>query len=166
MNTLFNVKRAASFAAVLLSAAMATAAPVKTGDAFPDLASFGLEGSLPEWKGHVVLVDFFASWCGPCKESFPALQELHKKYSGQGLVIVAVNVDKKSADMEAFLKKFDVSFAVVRDGASKLISEVKVPTMPSSFILNREGKVVSAHRGFKGDETRKKYVEEIEALLK
>lgn len=142
------------------------AAPLKPGDPFPDLAAFGLEGTVPNVKGQVVLVDFFASWCGPCKDSFPVLQELHQKYGAKGLVIVAVNVDKKRADMEGFVKKFQADFAIVRDGASKLVAEVKVPTMPSSFVVGRDGKVVSLHRGFKGEETRKKYVEEIEALLK
>jgi thiol-disulfide isomerase/thioredoxin len=164
------VKRAARRAAFILSlglgAAAALAAPVKEGDAFPDLAKFNLEGTVPDLHGKIVIVDFFASWCGPCKESFPVLEELHKKYGDKGLVIVAVNVDKKKADMEEFLKKHPVTFTVVRDGTSKLVGEVKPPTMPSSFVLDKDGKVRSFHRGFKGEETRKQYIEEIEALLK
>ena len=143
-----------------------SAAPLQPGDPFTDLASFCLEGTVPTLKGQVVLVDFFASWCGPCKDSFPVLQQLQQKYGAKGLVIVAVNVDKKRADMDGFVKKFQTDFAIVRDGANKLVAEVKVPTMPSSFVVGRDGKVVSVHRGFKGEETRKKYVEEIEALLK
>lgn len=144
----------------------ALAAPPKEGDAFPDLTKYGLEGALPDLHGKVVLVDFFASWCGPCKESFPAMQELHEKYGDKGLVIVAVNLDKKKEDMDGFLKKHPATFTIVRDAANKLVSELKIPTMPSSFLLDRNGKVHAFHRGFKGAETKKQYAEEIESLLK
>jgi thiol-disulfide isomerase/thioredoxin len=165
MSTSFNkIKLAAGLAFCLAWTALA--APPKEGDVFPDLHRFGLEGTLPELQGKIVLVDFFASWCDPCKESFPAMEELHQKYHDQGLVIVAVNVDKKKSDMDDFLKKHPASFAVVRDAANKLVGEVKIPTMPSSFLLDRNGKVHAFHRGFKGAETKKKYTEEIEALLK
>ena len=167
MNTSSNkTKFVAALAARLLTALATLAATPKPGDAFPDLSKFGLEGTLPEMKGKVVLVDFFASWCGPCKESFPAMQELHKKHAGKDFVIIAINVDKKKSDMEDFLKKHPADFAIVRDAASKLVNEVKIPTMPTSFVIDRTGKVHSMHRGFKGEESRKKYAEEIEALLK
>ena len=167
MNTSSNkIKLIAAVASLILAVSMAMAAPLKEGDAFPDLTAVGLEGSLPDTKGKVVLVDFFASWCGPCKESFPAMQDLHKKYAGKGLVILAINLDKKKADMDEFLKAHPADFAIVRDATNKLVAQIKIPTMPTSFLLNREGKVVSVHRGFKGEETRKKYTEEIEALLK
>ncbi len=161
------IKHCAAIVAALLPAALSlAAAPLKQGDTFPDLAKFNLEGTLPDTKGKVVLVDFFASWCGPCKESFPVMQELHKKFGDQGLTIVAVNLDKKKSDMDDFLKKHPANFAIVRDAANKLVGEVKIPTMPTSFLLDKTGKVQSVHRGFKGDETRKRYAEEIEALLK
>jgi thiol-disulfide isomerase/thioredoxin len=168
MNTSSNkIKLAGTLAALLLSLNLATAAgALKEGDTFPDLAKFGLEGTLPDLKGKVVLVDFFASWCGPCKESFPAMDELQKKYGEKGFVILAINLDKKKSDMEEFVKKHPASFPIVRDGANKLVSEVKIATMPSSFLLDKEGKVRSAHRGFKGEESVKKYSAEIEALLK
>ena len=140
---------------------------LKPGDAFPDLASFKLEGKLPEGlKSKVVVVDFWASWCGPCKESFPAMNELHKKYSERGLLIVAVNVDEVRRDMEEFLKANPAAFTVVRDPAQALVSKANVATMPSSFILDRQGKVCFMHSGFHGDKTVKQYEEEIESLLK
>ena len=142
------------------------AAPPKEGDIFPDLTKFGLEGTLPDTAGKVVLVDFFASWCEPCKESFPAMEELKQKYGDKGFVIIAINVDKKKSDMEDFVKKHPVTFTIVRDASNKLVNEVKIPTMPSSFLLDKKGRVHSFHRGFKGAETKKKYAEEIEALLK
>jgi thiol-disulfide isomerase/thioredoxin len=151
---------------LVLGTVLATAAPLKEGDAFPNLAQCGLEGTLPDLSGKVVLVDFFASWCEPCKESFPVMEGLHQKYSSKGLVIVAVNLDKKKEDMEGFLKKHPASFTIVRDASNKLVGQVKIPTMPSSFLLDRGGKVHAFHHGFKGEETRNKYTEEIEALLK
>ncbi|MBL9137869.1 MAG: TlpA family protein disulfide reductase [Verrucomicrobiales bacterium] len=144
----------------------AIAATPKVGEAFPDLTKAGLEGGLPDLSGKIVLVDFFASWCGPCQESFPAMEELQKKYGSKGLVIVAVNEDQKREDMDSFLKQHKVTFTIVRDPGSGLVSKVRIPTMPTSFLLDKEGKVRAMHRGFKGKETLRKYEEDIEALLK
>jgi thiol-disulfide isomerase/thioredoxin len=167
MNISYNkIKFVSTFAALFVSINLVTAGPPKEGDKFPSLAAYGLEGTVPDLEGKVVLIDFFASWCGPCKESFPAMEELNKKYASKGLVIVAINLDKKKADMDDFLKAHPASFIVLRDASNKLVSEVKIPTMPSSFLLDRSGKVFAAHRGFKGEETTKQYVEEIEKLLK
>jgi cytochrome c biogenesis protein CcmG, thiol:disulfide interchange protein DsbE len=112
------------------------------------------------------MVDFWASWCEPCKQSFPVMEELHKRYGERGLVIVAINVDENRADMEAFIKKNTASFAVLRDPNQKLVEKAGIATMPSSFLIDREGKVRFAHTGFRGAETKKKYEEEIESLLK
>jgi thiol-disulfide isomerase/thioredoxin len=144
-----------------------SAAGIKTGDVFPDLASFTLEGRLPDTiKGKVVLVDFWASWCAPCKASFPALDELHRRYQDRGFVVIAVSVDDNRARMEDFLKNHKVGFSVLRDARQKLVENVGVGAMPSSFLLDREGKVRFAHTGYRGAETKKKYEEEIELLLK
>jgi thiol-disulfide isomerase/thioredoxin len=143
-----------------------TFAGLKTGDTFPDLAPFKLEGKLPDTlKGKVVIVDFWASWCVPCKDSFPVMNELIKKYADRGLVIIAVNADEVRADMDAFLKKNPAAFTVVRDATQRLVEKADVDTMPSSFILDREGKVRYLHNGFHGEKTKKEYVAEIEALL-
>ena len=139
---------------------------INVGEAFPDLSQYSLEGTMPDLKGKVVLVDFFASWCGPCRLSFPIMEELQAKYKDKGFVVLAVNVDRKRADMESFVKKQGTSFAIVRDGGSKLISEVRIPAMPTSFLLDRDGKISAVHTGYRGDETKTKYVSEIEKLLK
>ncbi len=153
--------------ATLLAGTFFTAhAALKVGDTLPDLSTFKLEGKLPDsLKGKVVLVDFWASWCLPCAKSFPVLDELQKKY-GDKLVIVGVNVDEKAANMDTFLKKHPVGFTVVRDGEQKLVAVVSPETMPTSFILDGEGKVRFLHNGFHGEDTRKEYVSEIESLLK
>ena len=103
--------------ATLLAGTISTAsAALKVGDDFPDLATFQLEGRpAAALKGKVVIVDFWASWCGPCKESFPAMNDLQKKYGDKGLVIVAVNEDEEKSDMQDFLKANAASFTVLRD---------------------------------------------------
>ena len=142
------------------------AAGLKVGDSAPNLAGYGLEGKLPEnLKGQVVLLDFWASWCAPCKQSFPVMDQLYKDNSGRGLVIVAVSVDEKSSDMEKFLKKNPVSFSVVRDAGHKLVKATDVSTMPTSFLIDRAGKVRFVHTGFQGKTTAKQYQQEVEQLL-
>ena len=153
-------------ATVLAGTFFTAPAALKVGDTLPDLASFQLEGKLPaDLKGKIVLVDFWASWCLPCAESFPALDELQKKY-GDKLVVLAVNVDEKEANMKKFLTKHPVSFTIVRDAGQKLVAVAEPQTMPTSFILDGEGKVRFAHKGFHGEKSRAEYISEIESLLK
>jgi thiol-disulfide isomerase/thioredoxin len=154
--------------ATLLAGTFLTAhAALKVGDTFPDLAGFSLDGKLPaDLKGKVVVVDFWASWCGPCKESFPAMNDLQKKYGDKGLVIIAVNEDEEKSDMQDFLKANTAVFTVVHDAKQKLVAEAGIKTMPSSFVLDSTGKVAFTHTGFHGAETRKEYEQQIESLLK
>ena len=140
---------------------------LKAGDPLPDLAPLKLEGALPDTlKDKVVLLDFWASWCDPCKASFPVMDELQKQYGPQGFVIIAVNVDENRADMVDFLKSHAVTFTVVRDAAQKLVAQSGIATMPSSFLIDRSGKVRFQHTGFHGNDTKKQYQQEIESLLK
>jgi thiol-disulfide isomerase/thioredoxin len=142
-------------------------AALKVGDGFPDLAGFKLEGKLPDsLKGKVVILDFWASWCQPCKDSFPAMNELQKKYADKGLVIISVNEDEVQSDMQDFLKDNAATFTIVRDAKQKLVGEAGIQTMPSSFVLDDTGKVRFTHSGFHGAETRKEYEQQIESLLK
>jgi thiol-disulfide isomerase/thioredoxin len=141
-------------------------APIKVGDQFPALDQFKLEGQLPDASSaKVVIVDFWASWCGPCKASFPVMEELHQQFGKQGLQILAVNVDENRAAMDDFLKQHRVSFPVVRDAGQQLVAAAAIGSMPTSFILDGGGRVRAMHNGFHGDKTRKQYVDEIQALL-
>jgi len=144
----------------------AVRADLTVGDAFPALATAGLTGgTLPATADRVVLVDFFASWCAPCKESFPDYAKLYADYAPRGLVIVAVSVDEKPAAYAAFVKKLHPPFPALHDHDQQLVREVKVPTMPTSYLLGRDGRVRYVHQGFHGQETDRELRREIDALL-
>jgi len=150
----------------LVAAAAQTNSTVKVGEVFPDLAKYELEGQLPaSLKGKVVVVDFWASWCGPCQKTFPLMEELHHRYGKRGLVILAVNEDKSRAAMEEFLKEHPVTFAVVRDAKRKLAAEIKVPALPTSYVLDGTGRVRSVQPGARTAKNSKEFIKEIEALL-
>lgn len=139
---------------------------IKVGDTFPNLADFELEGTLPPtMKGKLVIVDFWASWCGPCRGTFPMMEELHKRLSDRGLLIVAVNEDKVRVAMTEFLRQHPVSFTVVRDTKKKLAATVNVAMLPTSYILNGDGKVVSIQSGERTMQSRVTFIKLIEELL-
>jgi len=162
-----NIPRAVLAALLTTMLSVTCFAAFKQGDDLPDLASFHLEGKLPEaLKGQVILLDFWASWCGPCKSSFPVMEELKQKYTSQGLTIVAVSVDEKQENMQRFLKSAKISFTVVRDAQHKLVAAADIKGMPTSFLVDRSGKIHFIHTGFDRDETTRQYVKEIEELLK
>jgi len=154
--------------ATLIAGTYVTAlAAMKVGDSLPDLTGFKLEGNVPDsLKGKIVILDFWASWCGPCRESFPAMNDLQKKYGGQGLVILAVNEDEVASDMQDFLKENKATFTVLRDAKQNLVGAAGIQTMPSSLVIDGTGTVRFVHAGFYGDKTRKEYETQIESLLK
>lgn len=129
------------------------AAGWKEGQELPGLDGSGLEGTLPSLKGRVVYLDFWASWCAPCKASFPVLQRWHETLSGSGLTVLAVSVDEAREEMERFVRKTKVSFSIVRDAKQKLVAAADVKTMPTAFLIDRKGRVRLVHNGFSaGDE--------------
>ncbi len=152
-------------ASVLLALPQVHAANLKPGDALPALKAKDFEGALPELAGKVVLLDFWASWCGPCKASLPQLDKLYREYGKRGFVILGVSVDESSADMKAFLEAHPVSFPTVRDKAQTLVGQVSVDVMPTSLLINREGKVTKIHSGYQGEKTVEELRAEIEQLL-
>ena len=134
-------------------------------DELPDLSTFGLEGELPDMEGKVVLLDFWASWCSPCKASFPAMDEIYKEFKDQGFVILAVSVDSKAKDYEKFVSKAEVSFPLMLDAQKKLVGVAQIEVMPTSLIIDKKGVIRSVHKGFMGKKTIDTYREEIVSLL-
>lgn len=119
---------------------------------------------LEKLRGQVVYVDFWASWCGPCRRSFPWMNEMQQKYGGNGLAIVAINVDKKREDADRFLRQISATFTVVFDHAGAAPAAFGVKTMPSSYLIDARGTIVEVEQGFRDD--RKGALEErIRALI-
>ncbi len=144
----------------------AARAQIGAGDVFPPLATAELTGgTLPDTQGQVVLVDFWASWCAPCKASFPAYARVNAEYAAKGLVIVAVSVDEKPAAYAAFVKKWQPPFATLLDERQKLVSIVQVPAMPTCYLIGRDGRVRFVHSGFHGSATESELRGQIERLL-
>ena len=100
-------------------------------------------------NGKIIYLDFWASWCAPCRESFPWMNMLHKKYADRGLVVIAVNLDENQQDAQQFLKELPAEFQVIYDPEGELAEIYNVQGMPSSYLFNRNGKLVSTHIGFK-----------------
>lgn len=123
---------------------------LEAGQPAPELALQQVR--LADLKGKVVLVDFWASWCGPCKQSFPFMNDLQAKYKAQGLEVVAVNVDTKREDADKFLGEVPARFTVAFDPQGASARRFDVKSMPSSLLVGRDGKVVATHRGFRADD--------------
>lgn len=113
------------------------------------IASNGKPVDLSAYKGKVVMVDFWASWCTPCRKSFPWLNQMQSRKSSQGLVIIGVNVDEDSADAELFLKKYQANFKLFYDPKGEYASYYDIPGMPTSLIFDRNGELIHQHSGFK-----------------
>jgi thiol-disulfide isomerase/thioredoxin len=117
--------------------------------------------SLDSLRGKVVLIDFWASWCEPCRRSFPWMSALYDRYAPKGFDIVAIDLDKSRDAAEAFLGEFHAPFQVAFDPSGKTAEAFKVSAMPSSFLVDRTGAILYAHAGFDPKKT-----EPLEALVK
>lgn len=102
-----------------------------------------------QYAGKVVVLDFWASWCVPCRRSFPWLNAMQAKFADRGLVIVGVNLDMERADAERFLEDYPAEFSIVYDDNQELARAYGVVAMPSSYVIGRDGSIVAQHMGFK-----------------
>ena len=129
------------------------------------LQTYGLEGNVPDLKGHVVLMDFWASWCGPCAQSFPSLEAIHREFRDRGVIVLGVNVDEERELMDRFLEKHAVTFPVVRDASQKLVAEVNAEAMPTSLLIDASGRIRFRHSGFHGEKTVEALRAQLNSLL-
>lgn len=121
--------------------------------------------ALEKLKGQVVMINFWASWCGPCRTEMPLLDQMYKRYSSLGFTLLGVNVEPDSKDAEKLLQQVPVSFPVLFDKENKVSKLYEVNAMPSTVFIDRKGNVRYLHRGYKnGDEG--EYLNQIRALLK
>jgi thiol-disulfide isomerase/thioredoxin len=120
--------------------------------------------ALKQFAGKVIYLDFWASWCAPCRTSFPLLSKMHEKLKAQGFEVVAINLDEDKAAAEKFLKEFPVTFTVLRDAKGEWADKFVVESMPTSFIIDKKGVVQNIHHGFASDDI-KELEEKVTKLL-
>jgi len=120
---------------------------------------------LSDYKGKVVMINFWASWCGPCRQEMPLLEDMYKDLSSAGFVLLGVNLDEETADAKDFLSSTPVSFPVLLDPEGSVAEKYKNQAMPSSFFVDKQGNLAHLHEGYhKGDEADYRAV--IKKLLK
>ena len=149
----------------LAIAVITVPALAKTSKAPPIAPPFtlaGLNGSvvLDSLRGRTVLLDFWASWCGPCRHSFPWMNDFQRRYASKGLTIVAVNLDKDRELAKGFLAEVPAEFTVAFDPSGKTAESYGVKAMPTTLVISPEGRIVATHTGFDPKKTA-----EFEALI-
>lgn len=162
-----------NFLRLALLACLSALLPVLAGagEASGPAADFSLPSrggtpvSLSGLRGQVVLINFWATWCGPCRKEMPLLEQIQKKYAPLGFTMLGVNVEEDTTQMEAFLDDVPVSFPVLLDPANQVSKLYDVAAMPSTVIVDRKGNIRYIHQGYQpGDESR--YQDVIRQLIR
>jgi thiol-disulfide isomerase/thioredoxin len=142
--------------AILVALAGLTSSPapwaVTRGDAAPACTAVALDGgaavNVADYRGQVVYLDFWASWCGPCRESFPFMNELHRELGGKGLRVLAISVDKTADAARNFVEHHPAQFSVALDAKAACPVAYQLPGMPTSYLIDRSGAVRAVYGGF------------------
>jgi peroxiredoxin len=155
--------------AILMATALAVpSVAVTVQDEAPDFTLKSLDGSnlrLEEYRGQVVLINFWASWCGPCRQEMPLLDRLHQRYEDTGFAVLGVNVEGEEAPARELIDRIPVTFPVLIDKGQQVSELYDLEAMPSTVVVDRDGVVRYIHRGYKpGDEA--KYVEVVKELIR
>jgi thiol-disulfide isomerase/thioredoxin len=128
----------------------------ETGSAMPDCALISLTEKQPydlqQFKGKVIYVDFWTSWCGPCAKSFPFMNELSHDLKDKGLQVIGVNLDESPLDAQNFLVRYPANFAIAADINEQCAKDFGVKAMPSTYLVDRNGTVRHIHLGFRSGE--------------
>nr|WP_297348846.1 TlpA disulfide reductase family protein [uncultured Glaciecola sp.] len=155
-------------ALALIFASIGAIAKPTSGELSPDFTLKSRDGGnikLSEQRGNIVLVNFWASWCGPCREELPAFEKLYQEYQDLGVEILAVNVDSEAEKANVLLDDIEVSFPVLFDTSGEVSQLYDVSAMPTTVLVDRDGNVRLLHPGYrKGDE--KKYEKAIKMLMR
>ena len=155
--------------AVLVAVGAEAAAALPTaGVVAPDFASKSDSGRnvrLSELRGQVVVINFWASWCSPCRQELPLLNKIYAQYRAAGFMLLAVNVDDNRKDAEAMLKRLDLHFPTLFDGNKTVAKLYGVDTMPATLVIDRDGRVRYVHRGYY-DGYERKYEQQVRELLR
>jgi peroxiredoxin len=150
-----------------IQAVPATAAELR-GHAAPDFALKSLAGSnlrLSELRGEVVLLNFWATWCGPCREEMPLLEQIYQHYHAVGFELLGINIDEDTGKAGSMARTLHVSFPVLFDSSKAVSQQYGVNTMPMTVLVGRDGTVRYLHQGYqRGYE--QTYLDEIRGLLK
>jgi len=153
---------------LLLCCSLGAAEAAAVAGPAPDFTLKSLGGKnlkLSEMAGNVVLINFWASWCGPCREEMPLLNALHNKYQPLGFTVLGVNVEEQSDMARGFLKDFPVDFPILLDNKNQVSKLYQVVAMPTTVVVDRDGKMRFLHKGYKsGDE--KKYRDMVKQLIR
>lgn len=135
----------------MLTALLLQVSPVGAVEMGKPLPALGLTEIQPT-KGQYIYIDYWASWCGPCRQSFPWMNALQAKLGPKGLKVVAVNVDAKRADADKFLTHTPAQFTVAYDPQGDSAKKLAIKTMPTSMLVNPDGKILFVHSGFRTEE--------------
>lgn len=167
MNTQLNnlMKSVLLTAGLLISGSIFASAIGGSAPDFTLKSNSGKNIKLSEHRGDVVMVNFWASWCGPCRQEMPALEQLYRKYKNLGFVILGVNIDEDSSKAISMLNKIPVSFPVLFDNEKKISDLYDVKAMPTTYLVDRDGNFRQLYKAYKpGYEL--KYAEQIKALVR
>jgi cytochrome c biogenesis protein CcmG/thiol:disulfide interchange protein DsbE len=142
-------------------------AGVQKGQRAPEFALPTLKGgkvSLARLRGKVVLIDFWAQWCEPCKKELPQLEKLSRDYNGRGVVILTINIDKQRGNAERLAKQLGLTLDVLLDPAGSVAATYDPPKMPSSFVVDQRGIVRYVNEGFEGEKDVARFRQELDEL--
>ncbi len=167
---LTHLVRSFAIAAVVAVAAGPAAAEVVKGQKAPDFSLATLKGgrvSLAALRGKVVLIDFWAEWCAPCKKELPELEKIARDLASKGVVVVAVNIDKQKGNAERLVKSLGLStIDPALDPNGTVAAQYDLPKMPTSYVVDKKGTVRFIHEGFEGAKDAAKIRAELEELAR
>lgn len=148
--------------------AVVWAADAKVGQMAPNFTLKSISGKnlrLSEYRGQVVMLNFWATWCGPCRQEMPVLNRLYARYKKIGFVILGINLDNDPAKAKAMVRKIGVDFPILFDARKHVSKSYEVDAMPSTVLVDRDGKVRYLHRGYL-PRFKERYEREVQELLK